>query len=204
MTTILDNPTLVLNKGWSPINVIPVHRAICLTFSEKAQIIDPLLGFQQFTWNDWANMVPNKDEKSIKAGKDIRFRIPEVILLNKYDKLHNRKVNFCRRELYRRDEFQCQYCGARPGAKELSVDHIHPRSLGGKTTWENCVVSCMKCNAKKANMTLQECKMTLMNVPVRPKHNLYHGQRKNMPKSWKSWESLISEAYWEIELDNDN
>lgn len=200
----LQNPTLVLNKGWMPVNIIPAYRAVCLTFSGKAKIIDPSLDFQQFNWSDWSDLRPQADEQAIRAGEDLSFRIPWVILLKKYDKYHDRGVNFSRRELYRRDDFQCQYCGGRPGSKELSVDHIIPRSQGGQTTWENCVVACVECNAKKADLSLKQTGMKLLRKPYKPRHKLYRGTRQRMPEAWESWEHLISEAYWEVELENDN
>lgn len=199
----LQNPTLVLNKGWMPVNITTAYDAVKLTFAGKSKVIDPFLDFQQFTWTDWEKLRPKNGEQVIRSG-DLEFRIPWVIILNKYDKIHDRGVNFSRRELYRRDDYQCQYCGCRPGTKELSVDHIIPRSKGGQTTWENCVLACIECNIKKADHTLKEVGMALLKKPFKPRHNLYKGSRNRMPLAWKSWQHLISEAYWEIELENDN
>lgn len=200
----LQNPTLVLNKGWMPVNIVTAYDAVTKTFQGKAKIIDPSMDFQQFNWNDWEKLRPKDDEQGIRAGRGLVFRIPWVILLKKFDKLHNRGVNFSRRELYRRDDFQCQYCGDRPGSKELSVDHIVPRSQGGQTTWENCVVACVECNSRKADYSLRQIGMRLLKKPCKPHHKLYRGSRNHMPVAWKSWEHLISESYWEVELENDN
>ena len=124
----LNNLALVLNKGWMPVNIVSAEKAVQMTFAGKAKVIDPSLDFQQFSWEDWAELTPDEGEQAIRAGEGLAFRIPYVVLLKHYDKLHDRGVNFSRRELYRRDDFQCQYCGIRPGSKELSIDHIIPSS----------------------------------------------------------------------------
>lgn len=195
----LNNPTLVLNKGWQPINVVPAHEAIIKVFSERAKIIDPSLDFQQFDWSDWSELRPKDGDPTVCTGGGMHFRIPEIILMRRYEKVHNRRVNFSRRELYKRDDYQCQYCGCRPGTKELNVDHIHPQSLGGESSWENCVLSCVDCNSKKADKTLKQLGWKLLKKPKKPMVRLYKGDPSRIPKSW---EQLMGEAYWEVELQN--
>src|ERR1044071_4929165 len=70
-----------------------------------------------------------------------RLRVPEVVTLTEYDRLPNASVAFSRRNVFKRDHYTCQYCGVQPGAEELSIDHVIPRSQGGASTWENCVLS---------------------------------------------------------------
>lgn len=202
----LSRRVLVLNRSWMAINVISVKDAITLLFAEyedgksKARIIDPSNDFSTFTWDDWAKIRPKDGEDTIRGvGRD--FRIPEVILLTRYDKFTKRQVKFSRHSIYKRDGFTCQYCGKRPGSEELTIDHVMPRSLGGKTTWENCVLSCIKCNNKKDNKTLKEAHMKLAKKPSIPKFNLLELDYKLIPKSWKNF---ISTVYWETELENDN
>lgn len=82
-----------------------------------------------------------------------RVRVPEVIVLTSYDRLPSNAVTFSRRNIFKRDRFTCQYCGKQPGSEELTIDHVLPRAQGGTSTWENCVLACIECNAKKADRT---------------------------------------------------
>ena len=68
-----------------------------------------------------------------------------------------------------RDRETCQYCGARPGTRELTIDHVVPRVQGGVSSWENCVLACMDCNRRKANRTPEEARMALLERPVKPR-----------------------------------
>lgn len=204
MTALQNKKVLVLNRGWNPIGVVSLERALTMLFSvykdgePKARIIDPTKDFQTFTWEDWSRLRPRSDESSIRSTNVI-FRVPEVVLLSKYDKLPQHKIHFSRRTIYRRDSNQCQYCGDFPGTEELTIDHIMPRSRGGKTTWENCVLSCQPCNSKKADRTPEECGMKLRKQPKKPNIPLFRGDVRI-----KSWESFLGEAYWNVTLENDN
>lgn len=208
MTALLRNrKVLVLNRGWSAIGVVTLERAIVMLFSAykdgqpKAKIIDPTKDFQSFTWEDWGKLKPQNGEETIR-GTNMIFRIPEVILLSKYDKLPQHKIHFSRRTIYKRDDNRCCYCGGRPGTELLTIDHIVPRSRGGKTTWTNCCLACVKCNSKKANRTPDEAGMKFFDsnyAPTKPKITLFRGDVRI-----KSWESFIGSAYWETTLENDN
>jgi 5-methylcytosine-specific restriction endonuclease McrA len=200
---------LVLNRGWNPIAVVNLEKAMCLVSSTykndepKARIMDPVTDFKLWTWADWAELIPAKDEAVIRSAK-ASFRIPEIILLSRYNKLPQQRVHFSRRTIYRRDGNQCQYCGSKPGTAELSIDHIIPRSKGGKTEWTNCVLACTNCNRKKADRmlswrnTAEEVSMKLLKQPKKPKFTFYKGEYR-----CKSWESILGVCYWETELTND-
>lgn len=200
---------LVLNRGWNPIAVVGLEKAMCLVVSTykndepKARIMDPTTDFKLYSWEDWAELVPTEGEAVIRSAR-ANFRIPEIILLSRYNKLPQQRVHFSRRTIYRRDGNQCQYCGAKPGTAELSIDHVIPRSKGGKTEWENCVLSCVECNRKKADRTLSwrntanEVNMKLIRQPKKPRFTFYKGDYR-----CKSWESILGIAYWECELQND-
>ncbi len=204
MTALRNRKVLVLNKGWNAIGVVTLERALVMLFSEykdgqpKARIIDPTKDFQTFTWEDWSRLRPKNGEDHIKATNTI-FRVPEVILLSKYDKLPQHKIHFSRRTIYKRDANTCQYCGCMPGTEELTIDHVLPRSRGGKTTWENCVLACVGCNSKKADRTPEEAHMKLRKQPKKPVIPLFKGDIRI-----KSWEAFLGEAYWLTELQNDN
>jgi len=203
MTALRNRKVLVLNRGWNAIGVVTLERALVMLFSEykdgtpKARIIDPTKDFQTFTWEDWSRLRPKNGEDTIK-GTNLVFRVPEVILLSKYDKLPQHKIHFSRRTIYKRDANTCQYCGCMPGTEELTIDHVLPRSRGGKTTWENCVLACVGCNSKKADRTPEEAYMKLRKQPKKPMIPLFKGDIRI-----KSWEAFLGEAYWNVTLAND-
>ncbi len=195
MLQTLDRPTLVLNRNWQPVSVAPVARALSLVVAERARIVDPV-DFRQYTWADWAQRVPETDELFVQAVT-FRVRVPEVITLLEYDRVPKNAVTFSRRNIFRRDHFTCQYCHRQPGTEELTIDHVLPRSHGGLSTWDNCVLACIDCNSRKADRTPTEARMPLRKLPVRPNWKpLYarHGERI------ESWSKFVSEAYWLVEL----
>jgi 5-methylcytosine-specific restriction endonuclease McrA len=205
MTALANRKVLVLNRGWTPIAVVSMERAFRLitgsvkgSSEPKARIIDPANDFRTFTWEDWSLLQPSHDGERIRGAKR-DYRIPEVILLSRYNKLPQQRVHFSRRTIYRRDGNQCQYCGKKPGTECLNIDHVTPRSQGGQTTWENCVLACIECNTRKADRTPEQARMVLLRKPVKPKFTLFKGEYR-----CKSWEQFLGEAYWETELANDN
>lgn len=196
MVATLTRPTLVLNRIWQPVGVASVARSLTLVAAERARIVDPT-DFQLYTWADWAKLIPQEDEPFVQAVK-FRLRVPEVITLTDFDRLPTNSVTFSRRNIHKRDRHTCQYCGTQPGSEELTIDHVQPRSRGGTSTWENCVLACLKCNLRKADRTPTEAHMPLRKTPVRPTWRpLYarHGARI------ENWSKFLSEAYWTVPLD---
>ena len=192
--TVLAQPTLVLNKNWSPIGVQVVSRALCLVFSQNAKIIDPQ-DYQQYTWEDWLQMQPSDDDPTIRLiGTTIR--VPEVISLVNYSGMKQHSIVFNRRNLFERDKYMCQYCGTHLNSKDVTVDHIVPRSQGGKSSWSNCVLACVKCNWKKADKTLSQSGMKLLCEPSKPKWNPIFRAKILIP----SWEKFLSEMYWTVPI----
>lgn len=202
MSVLAQQRCLVLNKGWAPISTVPLRRAIIMLFTKhedgvpKARIIEPD-SYQVMTWDDWSKLRPKATDETIQAG-NIAFRVPEVILLSRYDKLPRPKIHFSRRNLYKRDEYTCQYCGCQPGSSELTIDHVLPKAQGGKSTWENCVLACIGCNSRKADRTPQQAHMKLAKEPHKPHLNMF--KLDGMTKPIKSWEQFLGEAYWSVEL----
>jgi 5-methylcytosine-specific restriction endonuclease McrA len=203
-TTFAHRRCLVLNKSWNPIGTVSLERAITLLFTvvqngePKARIIDPS-SYQTFTWEDWSKLRPSATDEKI-IGANLHFRVPEIILLSKYDKMPQRQAHFSRRNLFKRDGQTCQYCGDQPGSEELTIDHVLPRSQGGVTSWENCVLACVTCNRKKANRTPSQAKMKLMKVPKKPH---LKALKFDTLKPVKSWCAFLGAAYWSIGLEND-
>jgi len=194
--SVLERPALVLNRNWQPVAVSTVSRALVKVWNGGARIVDPA-SFQTMDWEDWTLLEPEPGEPVIRT-QWLQLRVPEVITLTRYDRMPARVVAFSRRNVFRRDGHTCQYCGCRPGSEELTIDHVVPRSHGGKSTWKNCVLACISCNTRKADRTPQQAHMPLLKEPARPRWNpLYapHGVRI------ESWTRFVSEAYWNVELE---
>mgnify|MGYP003947876073 CR=1 FL=1 len=219
---IASKKVLVLNKNWTAIGFSSLQRVIGLLFAQyengdpKAQIITPPPkgSYEVWTWEDWAKLKPKEGESELISSSQI-FKIPEVILLTRYDKVPARKVNFCRREIWKRDEFKCQYCGIKPKYDESTIDHVVPKSRGGETSWTNCVLACYRCNSQKADREPHEAfkpndrraslwrgpsPMKLHKAPVRPKMPSFADERIKVLDTWKHW---IDKLYWNVTLDND-
>jgi 5-methylcytosine-specific restriction endonuclease McrA len=194
----LHRPTLVLNRNWQPVNVATVARALVLLWNETARVVDPA-DYQLYDWSDWSKMRPQNGEDYIQAVR-FRLRVPEVVALNRYDRVPTAVVTFSRRNLFKRDHFTCQYCGRQPGSEELTIDHVVPKSQGGQSRWDNCVLACVSCNKRKADRTPAESKMRLRRRPVRPDWRPLY-----MPCDFpiESWTQFVSEAYWSVELAGD-
>jgi 5-methylcytosine-specific restriction endonuclease McrA len=94
--------------------------------------------------------------------------IPEIMVLIKYNRLPTRDVKFSRENVFHRDKHTCLYCGQVFPIMSLTIDHIHPKSKGGKTTWDNVASACKPCNNYKDNKTLAEAGMKLTKKPVKP------------------------------------
>jgi len=193
---VLDRPTLVLNRNWQPVNVATVARALVMLWNESARVIDPD-DYRLYDWCDWARLRPKDGEPCIRSVR-FRLRVPEVITLTTYDRYRESTVTFSRRNIFKRDHTTCQYCGLRPGTSELTIDHVVPRSHGGVSSWENCVLACVRCNAKKANRTPVQANMKLRKKPVRPDWKPIYAYSNVRIESWAKF---ISEAYWNIALD---
>lgn len=142
---------LVLNASFEPLSVVSVKRAIVLLLKEKAEIVEAA--------------------EAVLRSEHITFPKPLVIRLVYYVRIPYR-VSFpiSRRALLIRDQYTCQYCGVQPSSKELTVDHVIPRSQGGEMTWENVVIACKPCNNRKGNRTPTEANMRLLSQPRRPKY----------------------------------
>jgi 5-methylcytosine-specific restriction endonuclease McrA len=182
---VLGEPTLVLNRSWLAITTTTVRRALSLVFQESAQIICPRT-YRVHDFDSWRLLDANGDPH-IRTVQS-RLRLPEVIVLRLYDGLPSRTVAFSRRNLYRRDAFTCQYCSRRPGALDLTIDHVIPRSRGGKTSWDNCVLACVECNKRKANRPPEEAGMRLVRAPVAPQ---WSWDVELGPTRRESWESFL-------------
>lgn len=194
VAAVLNRPTLVLNRNWQPVGVATVAKAITKVWNETARIVDPA-DYQQYSWDLWAQL-PAEHELFIQT-RSARLRVPEVVTLTNYDRLPTNAVTFSRRNVFKRDRFTCQYCGVQPGSEELTLDHVIPRAQGGTSTWTNCVLACIECNATKADRTPEQARMPLRTPPKRPTWRpLYSARGVRI----ESWSRFVSESYWNVEL----
>jgi 5-methylcytosine-specific restriction endonuclease McrA len=194
-TAVLQRPTLVLNRHWQPVRVTTVARALVQVWNDTAHVVDPV-DYQLYTWEDWAALRPQAGEPCITTPR-LRLRVPEVVTLTTYDRLPVLTVPFSRRNVFKRDHFTCQYCGAQPGSAELTIDHVIPRSHGGSSSWDNCVLACVACNRRKANRTPEQAGMVLRKQPVRPRWQPFYAVTRVRIDSWSRF---LSEVYWTVEL----
>ena len=144
--------TLVLNKNWTAITITTSLCALVSMFSSRSKALCPDT-YELFNIEQWIDKsIERVDElTSSQMVRTTSFPIakPEIILLKNYGGIPFRQVNFTRRNLFRRDDYTCQYCNKRPKHKELTIDHVMPKSRGGIKSWSNCVTSCKSCNIKK-------------------------------------------------------
>lgn len=195
--SVLDRPTLVFNRSWQPVNVTPVWRSLTMVWSGTARVVNPD-DFQLYEWVDWARLEPRDGEEFIRTVS-FRIRVPEVVALTHYDRYRPNTVTFSRKNIFKRDHSTCQYCGVRPGTSELTIDHVIPRAQGGTSTWENCVLACVACNARKANRTPEQARMNLRRKPARPRWKPYYAAA---PIRVESWSKFLNDAYWNVSIED--
>lgn len=179
---VLEQPTLVLNRRWSPVHVTTVERALVLLWTDAARAVDPE-DFQLHGWDAWTRLVPAEDAPCVRTAR-LRLRVPEVLCLARFDRMPAVGVAFSRRNVARRDHHTCQYCGSRPGGDRITVDHVIPRAQGGPSTWTNCVAACVACNALKADRTPEQAGLRLRRPPLRPDWRPFYAARGRKLASW--------------------
>ncbi len=195
--SVLSQPTLVLNESWIAIHTVPVRHALRLLFTGAARAIQPET-YEAHEFHTWADLAVTPEEPCIRTVK-LRLKVPEVIVLTRYNGLPDPAAVFTRRNLFRRDQNTCQYCGRRPGTSELSIDHVLPRSRGGRSSWENCVLSCMECNRRKGSRTPTEAGLRLIRRPAKPRWSPF--LEISLARVRQSWERFVSDSYWDVPLE---
>jgi 5-methylcytosine-specific restriction endonuclease McrA len=201
----LDCSVLVLNKHYMAIRIIGVRRAFSLLCRDLAEVISYEKGtYANYNFQSWCEVSRFRHQFE-PAGHDwistVNFHIavPRIIRLLFYDRLPRADVKFNRRNIFARDKSRCQYCGKRFPTTELSLDHVIPRTMGGDSTWDNIVCACAGCNARKGGRTPKIAGMTLIQKPIKPKHNplvhIHLGQSR-----YRSWQQFLDHAYWSVEL----
>lgn len=147
----MSGSVLVLNQNYEPLNVCSWKRAVILIFLGKAEIIE-------------------KNDHTLRS-LNWSTPCPSVVRLFIYVKNNRKKVVLNKKNILKRDNFTCQYCGKQNVV--LTIDHIIPKDMGGKDEWENLVCACTDCNGKKSNRTPESANMTLKKVPRAPNYLFY-------------------------------
>lgn len=205
METILhNNLVLTLNKLYQPLQIVTLKKALKSIVSGRAEIVNvEENSYVSYDINSWMEISELKymiEEENDDINWIGSFQIPRVIRYLDYTKINYTKIKFTRKNVFTRDNFTCLYCGYKPNdIKELQLEHIIPKSRGGKTTWTNTVCSCYKCNTKKGDKTPQEAGMKLMRKPFKPKV-LAPNKIRIKDDRYSCWENFVSNLYWNTEL----
>ncbi|MEO9964420.1 MAG: HNH endonuclease [Reichenbachiella sp.] len=159
----MSGKVLVLNQDYSPLAVCTVQRAFLLVFLDKAELLEA-------------------DSESKLRTVSRSYPSPAVIKIKQYVNVPYRGVVLTRQNIFKRDHGRCQYCGT---DRDLTLDHLVPRSKGGKSTWNNLVTACKSCNAKKGNDSLEQSGFVLKTPPFKPSYIMF--LRNNLGSMKKEW-----------------
>jgi len=194
---MINESVLVLNRSWIAVNVANARRAISLVYQGYAKVVSPE-DFSTYDFDDWKELSKAADGYCIQAVS-FKVKIPEVIVLTIFNGIHRRDIKFSRRNIFERDKNTCQYCGKKFKKWELTLDHVVPRSLGGRSTWENLVLACIACNVSKGNRMPDEVGMPLVRKPRKPRWIPYSTESFASVRK-PSWQRFVDAAYWDVEL----
>lgn len=209
-SSALSSNVLLLNSSYQAIRVINPKRAFSLLCREMAVVVhieDDAQGRSKWynldfvEWTDLSALKAEFEPETCDWIHTVKFQIavPRIIRLLGYNRLPKQDVKFNRRNIYARDSSRCQYCGKKFPSQELSLDHVVPKSQGGKANWENIVCCCVRCNTKKGGRTPEQARMILMTKPVRPKRSPVINVQL-AEERYKSWKQFLDAAYWSVEL----
>jgi 5-methylcytosine-specific restriction endonuclease McrA len=161
---------LLLNSSYEPLHICSWKRAIILLIKGKAETVE-------------------RNGKKLSGG----WHLPLVIRLLYYVKIPHKDIPLTRRNVMHRDNYTCQYCGKK---NDLTIDHVIPRSRGGKDVWDNVVVACLRCNVSKGSRTPKEAEMDLKSKPCRP-FNFIHfelsKQNHLSAREYEQWRKYLYE-----------
>ena len=201
----IDEKVLVLNRLYTAIRVISARRAFVMLFKQAAEVIAVEDGqYVTYDFESWAEIgeLQSQFEPDAHAWvwtPNFRIAVPKIIRVLAYDRLPRQEVKLNRRNLYARDGNRCQYCGTHFPTRELTVDHVVPRVLGGQHSWTNLVCACVPCNARKGGRTPQQASMKMIRRPLKPRRNPVITLRLGDAK-YRSWKAFLNDAYWTVEL----
>jgi 5-methylcytosine-specific restriction endonuclease McrA len=171
MNDILNKPTvLVLNRNWQAIHVKTPAEAFCMLASGAATALD-VQGDDAIVpvrWDEWLKLPVREHDNAVNTPRGA-VRVPTVIVAANYARVPLRRPRLNRRNLWDRDGGMCQYTGRKLAPHEANIDHVVPRSRGGATSWDNCVLAHHEVNSKKADRLPQEAGLQLRKRPLAPR-----------------------------------
>jgi len=194
MDHLRKETVLILNRNWQAIHVKSPLEAMTMMYSDTATALD-IRGEDRMTplkWQDWIKL-PVEDEKDdfIQTVRG-NIKIPKVLVLCNYNKVPKKRPKFSPKAVWDRDEGICQYTGKKLTPQEANIDHVIPRSRGGKTDWSNCVLTHKEVNAKKADRTPEEAGLKLIKKPQDPKElpSTFYIRNKHNVREWDMFLNL--------------
>jgi 5-methylcytosine-specific restriction endonuclease McrA len=188
MNDVLDTSVLILNRLYQPVRVTTVRNGFRLLFRGVAQVVDD--SGELLDLSMWARSGARDGDNLVRTASS-EIRVPRVLRLLRYDGVHGAVVHLSRRNVMVRDRFQCQYCGATPGPEQLNIDHVVPRSQGGRDCWENLVTACRSCNLRKGGRTPDQSNMRLRRRPAAPAWSVVYRVLANDQGTIKAWEPFL-------------
>ena len=163
---MFDSLVLLLNQNFEPLTVCSAKRALIMMIADKAEMVEG-------------------DGEYVHTVRTA-YRLPVIVRLKKMVQTNRlRMVKLSKHNIIRRDNRTCQYCGRRDGP--MTIDHVIPRSLGGRDTWHNLVCACPDCNNIKGDRLPEEAGMRLMKLPREPHYSRFMFNRDLIHKSWKPY-----------------
>ena len=201
----LVSSVLVLNRFYMAVHVVNVRRAFGLLFRAMAEVVHIEDGqYANYDFDSWREIselkaVEKKPHEDWIRAVNFEIQVPRIVRLLRYDRVPRVSLRFNRRNLFARDRHLCQYCGHNYPPRELSFDHVVPRSRGGQTSWENVVCCCLSCNVKKGGRTPREAHMRLISKPKKPKQSPLLILKLGNPK-YESWKTFLKSASWAVDL----
>ena len=200
----MSSDVLVLNRSFYAVQITSWQRALSLVYLEHASVVDG--AYKTYSFEDWRNLstiIQDHPAGFVNTPK-FKIAIPEVIALKLYDRLPTTEVKFTRRNIYEHYNYRCCYCGKKFGSIELNLEHVVPKSRGGKTGWDNIVTACIPCNLRKADKMPDEAGMKLLLKPSKPKWRGNMSLILQSPvKMRTTWQRFVDTMYWNQELEKE-
>ena len=192
----MDGHVLILNRSWAAVHIAPVHRALTLLYVGTAKAVHPDQ-YSLHDFDDWVTLSSNGMTGRYVRTPTLRVRVPEVLLLQEFNRFVRREIRFSRHSILERDNHTCQYCGRHLAKTQSTLDHVMPQSRGGADSWENLAVACVQCNVRKGNHTPKEAGMHLIRKPSKPSWMPNFGKR--VPEhQLEVWKRFVDTRRWEM------
>jgi len=199
--SFLSRGVLILNMLWQPLHICGLRRAFALLYKGAAQVVRREEDtFAAYDFEQWKGLRwQNGNQGAYVRTVSLMIPIPEIIRLLHYDRLPMREVKLTRKNVYLRDRNTCQYCGRPFKENELNLDHVLPRHMGGGTTWTNVVCSCVRCNLRKGEKTLESSGMGLIRKPQKPRWSPFNHIAFKRGVC-ESWDHFLVPAGWKVQI----